>query len=61
MDNNLEKIFNQLDITRLALYTNFNAQDNDLEVTYNIFINEAIDLIKLLNDVIEDNQREYRK
>jgi hypothetical protein len=46
--DSLQKIFDQLDKTRLALHANFIALDDDLEETYYNAIEEMITLKELL-------------
>ena len=47
----LEKLFKQLDETRLALHHNFMAYDDDLEETYSNFIEELNKLERLIKKV----------
>lgn len=53
---NLEKIFNQLDITRLALNRNFTAYDDELQETYDEFLFETNILIDLLKKEVDENE-----
>ena len=47
----LSELFNQLDMTRLALNRNFYANDSDLEETYKEFLKELSKLKELIKEL----------
>ena len=52
--NRLEHIYKLLDVTRLSLYDNFNAYDDDLPDTYDKFLENVRILNAQLNILIKD-------
>jgi len=53
--NNLQLIFQLLDDTRLSLYKNLRAYDDELPETYNEFIENAEKLKEQLDNILNND------
>lgn len=54
----LIELFQKLDVVRLALHKNLISLDDELESTFNIFLEEIKELELLINEVKNEHKRD---